>query len=125
LQTEQLSILSWSNLSHMESRLIYESSRTFIPKIYWPQIANTDSEWQYFDLDNPALIEDLINIFFITDTLHVSLGRHDSFTDEKSLIYNRIKPLIGQTDFKIWNDNFTKTIEVSKIGVCRTGHASS
>ncbi len=109
----------------MESRLIYESSKTFISKINWTRIDSTESEWQYFDLNKPELIADVFNKFFITDTLHVSVGRHDSYTDDKSLIYQKVKTLIGQTDFHIWNENFTKAIEINKIGVYRTGYASS
>ena len=72
----------------MESRLIYESSKTFISKIKWTRKDNAESEWQYFDLNKPESIADVINNFFIADTLHVSLGRQNSYTEEKSLIYN-------------------------------------
>ena len=109
----------------MESRLIYESSKTFESKIKWTRKQNAESEWSFFDLTQPNIIEYLINDFFIADTLHVSLGRQDSYTLDKSEVYKKIKHLIGQTDFKIWNEDFTKTIELNKIGVYRTGYASS
>lgn len=109
----------------MESRLIYESSKIIESKIIWTRIPNAESEWIYFDLSQPEKIEYLINDFFIADTLHISIGRHDSYTDEKSEVYTKVKTLIGQIDFKIWNENFTKTIEINKIGVYRTGDTSN
>lgn len=108
----------------MDSRIIYESSKTFGPKIKWTRKGNSKSEWLYFDLQNPEIIENIINDFFITDTLHISLGRHDSYTEDKNVVFSKIKPLIGKTDFKIWNEPFTKAIEVSTIGVYRTGYAA-
>ena len=108
----------------MESRLIYESSKTFESKIKWTRKPNAESEWSFFDLKQPDIIEYLINDFFIADTLHISLGRQDSYTLDKSEVYVKVKPLIGQSDFKIWNEDFRKTIEVNKIGVYRTGNAN-
>jgi hypothetical protein len=109
----------------MDSRLIFESSKTYGAKIKWTRDTNADSEWLYFDLDNPDILEYLINTYFIVDTLHVALGRHNSFTADKTETFKKVKQLIGQTDFNVWNENFTKTIEVNKIGVFRTGYASS
>ncbi len=109
----------------MESRLIYESSKTFESKVKWTRKPNTESEWIFFDLTQSDTIEFLINDFFIADNLHVSLGRHDSYSLNKIETFKAIKSLIGQVDFKIWNDNFTKTIEINKIGVYRTGYTSS
>ena len=86
---------------------------------------NSESEWNYFDLWNAEIIETAINEFFIADILHVSMGRQDSYTVDKIEVFSKVKPLLGQTDFKIWNENFKKTLEVNKIGVYRTGYASS
>jgi hypothetical protein len=109
----------------MESRLIYESSKSLISKIKWNRESNSDSEWRYFDNNNTEFILEQINSFFTSELLHVSIGRQDSFTVSKNLISNKIVHLFGQQDLFIWNNHFTESFEISKIGVYRTGIASS
>jgi len=96
-----------------------------LSKIKWNRENNSDSEWGYFDINNTEFILEQINSFFKSELLHVSLGRQNSFTVNKNLIFNKIVHLFGQQDLFIWNNHFTETIEISKIGVYRTGIASS
>jgi hypothetical protein len=106
----------------MDSRIIYESDKTLSPKVKWIRADNSESEWHYFDPERPEIIHNLINNFFTTDTVHASIGRRDSYNEKnKRILFHKVKPLIGESDFKIWDEGFTKVIEVNKIDVYRTG----
>jgi len=107
----------------MESRLIYESNKTFTNKVDWNRKKGSETEWIYFELTQINTHEDIIRECFDRDVLHVSLGRHNSFTENKNGMFDKIKALLGVASFKIWDEAFTKTIEVSNIGVYRIGVA--
>ena len=112
----------------MDTRLIFESHKTFKPKINWTEANNTESEWTTFDLTREELIQHLYKVitdFFIADTLHVAIDRNNSFTIDKQNILEKIRALLNVSDFNIWNEQFTKTMEFNKIGVYRTGIISN
>ena len=106
----------------MDSRLIYESSKTYIQNVTWTKPSGVDSEWLHIGTgDNIAAVEKIIRDYFITDDLYVAINRQESFEINKEFIAERIRPLIGKEDFSIWNWTFQKVIEFNKIGVYRTG----
>jgi hypothetical protein len=105
----------------MESRLIYESDKTFLNKTTWEQEQGSESEWHYFELKSPRIFQHLIQSFFDTRTVHIVYGRQDSFTEEKTAAFSRIELSIGTSDIRLWDENFIKVIEISRIGVYRAG----
>ncbi|MBK9982075.1 MAG: hypothetical protein IPP15_06540 [Saprospiraceae bacterium] len=111
----------------MDSRLIFISSKTFQSKIEWEQTKYPDSEWSAIKSDILSAKEQVYQIivnFFDSDILHVSIGRKNSFTTNKNQILSQIETLINQSNFYIWNERFTSTIEFNKIGVLRCGQVS-
>ena len=111
----------------MDSRIIYESAKTYIKNVTWTKPLNSvDTEWEYIDTtNNIENITKTIQDFLITDQLFIALSRHESFETDKELIADKIRPLIGKTDFSIWNFSFQKVIEFNKIGVFRKGDTFS
>ena len=107
----------------MDSRLIFESSKTFLDKVEWTMGNHPDSEWHNLEINSTNHLHLIIEEFFITETLHVTVGRNDSFTVNKNEIYNKIKDYYCKADFLIWNENFKKVIQFNRIGVYRTGYA--
>jgi hypothetical protein len=111
----------------VDSRIIYESAKTYIQKITWSKPSNNaDSEWVFIDTeDNIDNITKIIQDFFITEQLYIALNRHQSFVTDNEIIGDKITPLIGKTDFSIWNSSFEKVIQFNKIGVYRKGIKTS
>ncbi len=103
----------------MNSRLIYECSKTCIHNINWIFPENSKvSEWRCFEIDD---ISKIIQDFFITNKLYVAINRNKSFESELTDIVDKIKRLIGEVDFCIWDLSFQKVIEFHKINVYRKG----
>ena len=111
----------------MDSRIIYESAKTYIRKVTWTKPLNSeDTEWEYIGTaDNIENITKIIQEFFLTDQLYVAQSKHESFETNKEFIADKIKPLIGKSDFSIWDLSFQKVIEFNQIGVCRRGNNTS
>ena len=105
----------------MESLQIYESNKSSTFKIKWNRIPKAESEWQFFDLTKPEIMETVIREFFQTEILHVSIGRKDSYSVEKGKIFQKIHFILGQKDFKIWDEHFTQVMELSEHAAYRTG----
>ncbi len=111
----------------MDSRIIFESAKTYIQTVTWikPKI-DKESEWIHIGINNNVVtIENIIEDYFITDELYVGLTRNESFESNKETITDKIQPLIGITDFTIWDWSFQKVIEFNKIGVYRKGIKAS
>lgn len=108
----------------MDSRLIFESNKAKNHKFQWELGPYPDSEWSTASSKNSVSgnqeFYKMLN-YFDTDILHVSIGRKNSFTTDKNQILSQIEDLLTHTDFHTWNENFTRTIEFNKIGVCRHG----
>jgi len=105
----------------MTSFEIYNSNKTNSFKIKWNRIPKTETEWEFFDITKPENMMNIINEFFSGDILHVYIGRKDSYSVEKSKLYDKIKYILSQRDFIIWNENFTMAIELNELGAYRTG----
>lgn len=105
----------------MTSLDIYESNKSSTFKIKWNRIPKTETEWQFFDLKKPEIMQAFIYEFFQTDILHVSIGRKDSYSVEKSKLFQKIQFILGQKDFKIWDEHFTEVMELSEHAAYRTG----
>ena len=105
----------------MESKEIYESNKRSYFNIKWNRIPKTETEWEFFDITKPENMMNSINDFFKDDILHVYIGRKDSYSVEKSKLYDKIKYILSQRDFMIWNENFTMAIELNELGAYRTG----
>jgi hypothetical protein len=109
----------------MDSRNIFESNKTFINKVQWDKTGiDPKSEYFTYDLNNEKSMLDLnkvIEQFFISDVIHVSTVRKESFSTQKTELLEKIINLFGKEDFSIWNENFKKVIEFRKMGVYRKG----
>jgi hypothetical protein len=110
----------------MESRLIYESDKTYLSKIKWIE-PNKEfkSEWSYL---NPEKLtdNDLEKIFdseFNFEKFFFVTSRDQSKEVQKSEVLLEIKTLYGKTNFRIWNENFKKVVEFHNE-VYRKGKAS-
>lgn len=105
----------------MESLQIYESNKSSTFKIKWDRMAKTNNEWEFFDLTKPEVMQSLIHEYFPTDILHISIGRKDSYSVEKNKLFQKIQFILGQKDFKIWDEHFTQVMELSEHAAYRTG----
>jgi len=106
----------------MNSRLIYESSKTYIRNVEWVFPENSkENEWRCFEIKNIDQISKIIQNYFGKDKLYFVISRNESFESELNDIFDKIKYLIGETNFYIWNLSFKKVIEFDKIGVYRKG----
>ncbi len=105
----------------MTSLDIYTSNKSATFKIKWSRIPKAETEWQFFDLKKPEIMQAFINEFFQTDILHVSIGRNDSYSVEKNKLFQKIQFILGQKDFKIWDEHFSQVMELSEHEAYRTG----
>ena len=105
----------------MESRLIYESGKTYLSKVNWLKLPRADSEWNHLNSFCLADMERLIKDFFHTDILHVLIGRASSFSVELSVAAKSIEPHLNVIDFIIWSADYKKAMQFSNIGVYRSG----
>ncbi|MGH2666652.1 hypothetical protein [Flavobacterium sp.] len=108
----------------MDSRIIYETNKTFHNKIEWLiTLPKSESEWIYLNSENS--IQEIIESYFESEILFVSLTRNESFQTEKTNIVGKIKDYIKNQDFSIWNQEFSKVLEFNKIGIYRKGIKAS
>ena len=113
----------------MDSRIIYEANKTYHNKIEWliPS-TKSESEWIYLNIEvtnSENFIQEIIESFFESEILFVSLTRNESFQTEKNNIISKIKEYIKTQDFSIWNQEFSKVLEFNKIGIFRKGIKAS
>jgi hypothetical protein len=108
----------------MDSRIIYESNKTYNNKIEWlmPTI-RSESEWIY--LNNENSIQEIIESYFDSEILFVSFTRNESFQTEKTNILGKIKEYLKAQNFSIWNKEFSKVLQFNKIGIYRKGIKAS
>ena len=113
----------------MDSRIIYEVNKTYHNKIEWLMPSNkSESEWIYFDFEetnSENFIQEIIESFFESEILFVSLTRNESFQTEKTNIISKTKEYLRTQDFSIWNQEFSKVLEFNKIGILRKGIKAS
>jgi hypothetical protein len=109
----------------MDSRLIFETDKTFKNKIEWVKSSkSTESEWVYLNFLqnlNKPIFFDLITEYLESDILYIVHSRRDSLEIKKENIISEIQPYLGNSDFNIWNKDFNKLIEFNKIDIYRKG----
>lgn len=107
---------------HIESRLLYKTSKHLINKIEW--IWYNDTEWIYCGLANDfkeELISKHIQEHFTCSALYVVLSRTGSYKLAFDEALPKIKELVNTHRFCVWNTELTKVIEFNSIGVFRKG----
>lgn len=110
----------------MESRIIYESDKTYLNTIQWQKPENnSESEWQYL---NPESLterdsERIFNISFGGETVYIVTSRNESSEISKANFFSEIKALYGKMEFRVWNNEFESVVEF-KLEVFRIGKAS-
>ena len=111
----------------MESRIIYESDKTYLTSIHWKKPENnSESEWIY---QNPESLtekdaERIFNSSFGGEILHLVTNRNESKEINKAELFSEIKSLYGKMEFRIWNNDFEKVVEF-KMEVYRKGEKAS
>ena len=111
----------------MESRIIYESDKTYLEKISWIKFENnSESEWRYL---NPESLtekdaEEIFNTNFTCRKVYLVTNRNDSKEIDKTNLFSEIKSLYGKKEFKVWNENFENVVEF-KLEVYRKGKKAS
>lgn len=107
----------------MESRIIYESDKTYLEKVGWIKDENnSESEWRYLNPENLAEkdTEEIFNASFIGGKIYLITNRNDSKEIYKTNLFSEIKSLYGKTEFRVWNENFENVVEF-KLEVYRKG----
>ncbi len=108
----------------MESRLIYESDKTYLNKIHWIKPENnSESEWYYLNPKTLTEIDtnEIFNIRFTGEILHLVTSRNESTEINKENLFSNIKSLYGKTEFRIWDKDFENVVEF-KLEVYRKGN---
>ena len=111
----------------MESRLIYESDKTFINRIQWTNPENSsESEWLYLKPKTLSenQIADILNKKLTSEILYLVIDRNQSEQIDKFNLIPKIKDLYGKTEFKVWDENFENVIEFKKE-IYREGNTAS
>ncbi|MBA4155184.1 hypothetical protein [Flavobacterium sp.] len=100
----------------MESRLIFESDKTYQLNVEWLKEHTSDSEWKYLNSENldQQIIFKIINEFITTENLFLVINREKSNEIHKSNFMEEFINLYGKIDFKIWDKNFVNVIEFNK-----------
>ena len=110
----------------MESRIIYESDKTYLGKVSWTKPEkNSESEWRYFNSESLAEkdVEGIFNASFGGKTAYLVTNRNESREIIKSNLFSEIKSLFGKMEFRVWNEDFESVVEF-KPEVYRKGNAS-
>ncbi|WP_291133265.1 hypothetical protein [Flavobacterium sp. UBA7682] len=98
----------------MESRIIYESDKTYLNGIHWikPKI-DSQTEWLYLNPENIAEkdFEKIFDSNFNCEKLYFVINRSESKEVNQSEAYTEIKLLYGQIKFRVWNENFESVVE--------------
>lgn len=105
----------------MESRLIYEAGKTYLPKVSWLKQAGAESEWHVINKAGAEEIEKMLNGFFKTGTFYIVLGRDTSFAAELTAAARSIEAQLDKLDLTIWSEDYKQAMQFSKIGVYRSG----
>ena len=109
----------------MESRIIFESDKTYLPGIHWIKPENkSESEWCYLNPENITEndTEKILRENFSGDNVYIVTSRNESVEIKKVDVFSKIKTLYGQLEFRIWDSNFENVLEF-KTEVYRKGRA--
>ena len=110
----------------MESRIIYESDKTYLSGIHWEKPEkNTESEWSYLNAEKLTEndTEKILAESFTGENLYLVISRNESVEINKKEVFSKIKLLFGKLEFRIWDENFENVVEF-KTEVYRKGKAS-
>lgn len=109
----------------MESRIIFESNKTYISKVAWLRKSEQlESEWVHYgkgDKLNIDLIIKAIKTHLENNILQVSVSRQNSFSTTKEDFLTATDKLLGTDNFEVWDYDFKKVIQFNNIGVFRVG----
>lgn len=111
----------------MESRIIYESDKTYLNGINWQKPENnSESEWQYLNPESLTEkdLERVFNASFVSENVYVVTNRNESREINKSNLFSEIKSLFGKMEFRVWNEDFENVVEF-KLEVYRKGEKAS
>lgn len=106
----------------MDSQNIYISYKHYANYIVWEM--HDGSEWLYVGADEQLdtdKIANLVNSFFEETSLYLITDRHSSCAIQKSRATDNILQAIATHNPAVANADFSKVIELNKIGVLRKG----
>ena len=110
----------------MESRIIYESDKTYLTKVNWTKPENnSESEWRYLNPQSltEKYLKEIFSSSFEGETVYLVTNRNESIEVNKANLFSEMKSLYGKTEFRIWNVEFENVAEF-KLEVYRKGKAS-
>lgn len=110
----------------MESRIIFESDKTYLDKVHWKKTENnSESEWKYLNPESitESYIQEIFEADFNGEKVCLIINRKESKEVDKENIFSEIKSLYGKTVFRVWDKNFENVVEF-KMEVYRKGKAS-
>ena len=108
----------------MESRLIYESNKTYLNHVEWIKAENAGSEWSFFGNDEnigEIQIRKILDENFDDENLYFVFSRNESSEMNKNELVKKISKVFRYYNFTVWNNNFRKVIEFNKVGIYRNG----
>ena len=111
----------------MESRMIYESDKTYLSKIHWKKPKNNiESEWSYLNAEKLTEneLEEIFVENFAGEYLYLVTSRNESVQINTTEVFSKIKALYGKTEFRIWSEDFESVVEF-KLEVYRKGEKAS
>ncbi|EMM97908.1 hypothetical protein LEP1GSC158_3411 [Leptospira interrogans serovar Zanoni str. LT2156] len=118
-------LMDWNNL---DSNNIYILCHAILQKVTWLKL-NNDSEYTYIGIERDfkeEIIKEIINDFFNSEFLYLSLGRKNS---KKILLadamteFKYFLPEISKELYKVIlvSSDLSKVLEFNSIGVVRRG----
>lgn len=105
----------------MEPDLIYSASSHMKNVVNW-------NEWKYCGIGadiEKDVIDNMVKEYFEESTLYFVSNRKESGKINKDDLLERVKKELGQNELFVWDVNFSKVIEFSKIGVMRSGYVTT
>ena len=106
----------------MDSKLIFIKSNKLLTKVTWEQTA--DFGWRYSGRSEDikvALLREIVSRHLCTNLVYFVTDRNNSKLVANSDVINLITNNIDNIEIALWNENFTKVIELQTIGVFRLG----
>ena len=102
----------------MDSRELYSAAKHLGILLNWEQ------DWIHFGTGpeiNNDLIDDLINDFLKGEFIHFIHERMNSGTFKQPELSQKIKELLGKSNFELWNESMDRAIQFNQIGVLLKG----
>jgi hypothetical protein len=106
----------------MDSKNIYIACQHNLRNIIWDK--SDDTEWTYIGLEsefNEQNFFKMISEFFKEENVYSVIDRHNAFEIKSHAAIPEILRFLKENNVILSSKDFTRMIEISKIGVARKG----